>query len=283
MDAAGNFYTPSSYGGGATSKFDSSGVLQYVVDNGNSIASAADYSNNDIYVNVRNKVNHYTSTGQLIESFGTAEGSYTGISNSRGVAVNPITHAVYVASNGSPTRVDKFVSTGVITIADVTTDPATELTRTSAKLNGTLNPDNVTTTNCKFEWGTSIAYGELGRLRPGPCLQRQQHDAGHRTAHRAPRRHDLSLPALGDQRPGQVERARPGIHHGQRGERHRDAAAEQRHPHERDDQGIVRRRRLRNQLLVRMGPSCCGETLPNKIPLPAPPEKTWEPRSGRTK
>ena len=63
MDAAGNFYAPASYGGGATSKYNSSGTLQYVVDNGNSIASAADYSNNDIYVNVRNKVNHYTSTG----------------------------------------------------------------------------------------------------------------------------------------------------------------------------------------------------------------------------
>jgi hypothetical protein len=158
MDAAGNFYAPSSYGGGATSKYNSSGTLQYVVDNGNSIASAADYSNNDIYVNVRNKVNHYTSTGQLVESFGTAEGAYTGMSSSRGIAVNPVTHAVYVGSNGSPTRVDKFISTGVITIADVTTDPATELTRTSAKLNGTVNPDNVNTTNCKFEWGTTTAY-----------------------------------------------------------------------------------------------------------------------------
>src|SRR5215213_10009914 len=113
MDAAGNFYTPESYGGGPTSKFDPSGSKLYTVDNGNSVASAADYSNNDIYVNVRNKVNHYTSTGQLIESFGTAEGSYTGMSNSRGIAVNPVTHAVYVASNGATSRVDKFVSTGV--------------------------------------------------------------------------------------------------------------------------------------------------------------------------
>ena len=159
MDAAGNFYTPSVLLRGADVEIQPERRLPLHVDNGNSVASAADYSNNDIYVNVRNKVNHYTSTGQLIESFGTAEGSYTGISSSRGVAVNPVTHAVYVASNGSPTRVDKFVSTGIITIADVTTDPATELTRTSAKLNGTVNPDNVTTTNCKFEWGTSIAYG----------------------------------------------------------------------------------------------------------------------------
>ena len=153
MDALGNFYAPSSYTGGPTSKYNSSGVLQYVVDTGASVASAADFSNNDIYVNVGDKVNHYTSNGQLIESFGTPEGPYAGITGSRGIAVNPATHAVYVTSNGSPTRVDKFVSTGIITIADVTTDPATELTRTSAKLNGTLNPDNITTSECKFEWG----------------------------------------------------------------------------------------------------------------------------------
>src|SRR5215213_10243316 len=100
MDAAGNFYTPSSYGGGPTSKFDPSGTFLYTVDNGNSVASAADYSNNDVYVNVRNQVNHYTSTGQLIESFGAPEGSYPGIENSKGVAVNPVTHDVYVPSNG---------------------------------------------------------------------------------------------------------------------------------------------------------------------------------------
>lgn len=272
MDAAGNFYAPSFYGGGATSKYNSSGTKQYVVDSGNSMASAADYSNNDIYVDVRNKINHYTSTGQLIESFGTAEGAYTGISNSRGVAVNPVTHAVYVASNGSPTRVDKFVSTGVITIADVTTDPATELTRTSAKLNGTVNPDNVATTNCKFEWGTTVAYSggsvpcDQGHVFSGnsttPVTAPLTGLLGGTTYHfrltvtnaqgksNGPDREFTTVSAVKDTvtlPPTNVTRTSATI----RGSFDADG--------------------FETSYWFEWGPSCCGEVLPNKIPLPAPP------------
>lgn len=40
----------------------------------------------------------------------------------------------------------------------VTTTKATNITRSSAKLNGTVNPENLTTTY-HFEWGTSRSYG----------------------------------------------------------------------------------------------------------------------------
>jgi len=153
MDAAGNFYVPSSYGGGPTSKYDSSGNFLYTVDNGISTASAADYSNNDVYIDVGTRVNHYTSTGEFVSSFGTPEGSYPGIVGSGGIAVNPVDHSVYVISNGPEPRIDKFLSTGLITIADVTTEDPSELTRSTAKLHGTLNPDGVDTTECEFEWG----------------------------------------------------------------------------------------------------------------------------------
>jgi hypothetical protein len=155
IDSQGNIYAPNPYFGGAVNKWSSTGVFQYVLDTGSSRSVAIDRSNDDVYVDVGNQINHYTSSGQFIESFGTAEGAYPGIVASRGITVNPVDHRVYANSNGSPTRVDSFASTGLITIADVSTEPATELTRTSAKLNGVLNPDDVTTTACKFEYALS--------------------------------------------------------------------------------------------------------------------------------
>ena len=272
MDAAGNFYTPNSYGGGPTSKFDPNGAFLYTVDNGTSVASAADYSNNDIYVTVGDQVNHYTSTGQQIESFGMPEGPYTGITSSRGVAVNPVTHAVYVASNGSPTRVDKFVSTGLITIPDVTTDNATELTRTSAKLNGTVNPDNITTTNCKFEWGTSTG----NYPNSVPCDQGHVFSGTSTTAVTAP------LSGLAG---GTEYHFRLAVTNAQ-GKSNGPDKALTTVSAVKDTVALPPTNVTRTSATIRgsfdadgfetsywfeWGPSCCGETLPNKIPLPAPP------------
>ena len=272
MDAAGNFYTPSSYGGGPTSKFDPTGTFLYTVDNGISVASAADYSNNDIYVTVGNQVNHYTSNGQLIESFGMPEGSYPGITSSRGVAVNPVTHAVYVASNGSPTRVDKFVSTGLITIADVSTNDATDLTRTSATLNGVLNPDNITTTNCKFEWGTAAG----NYPNSVPCDQGHVHSGTSDTPVTAP---------LTGLMGGTEYHFRLSVTNAQGTSNGPDKAFTTVSA-VKDTVTLPPTNLTRTSATIRRsfdadgfetsywfewGPSCCGDVLPNKIPVPGAP------------
>jgi phosphodiesterase/alkaline phosphatase D-like protein len=41
----------------------------------------------------------------------------------------------------------------------VTTEPATSVTQTAATLNGTVNPEGVTLSDCHFEYGTTEAYG----------------------------------------------------------------------------------------------------------------------------
>ena len=42
----------------------------------------------------------------------------------------------------------------------VATKPAEEITGTSAKLEGTVNPEDSLVTTCEFEWGTSQSYGK---------------------------------------------------------------------------------------------------------------------------
>ncbi len=44
--------------------------------------------------------------------------------------------------------------------ATVTTQPASEVTRQTAKLNATVNPNGAEVTGCKFEYGTTESYGE---------------------------------------------------------------------------------------------------------------------------
>jgi Fibronectin type III domain len=161
IDSQGNFYAVQE-GIGTVRKYDSAGVLLGVFANEPSFVEpevAVDLSNDDVYVDYRTFIAHYTKTGTLISKFGQAEGGFPGLQSSRGIAVRASNHLVYAANekNGTP-RVDTFVSTGPIIIPDATTNPATSVTRNSAVLNGVVNPDTVATTDCKFEWGTTTAY-----------------------------------------------------------------------------------------------------------------------------
>lgn len=161
IDSQGNFYAVRE-GTGTVRKYDSTGALVGIFASESGFGEpelAIDRSNDDVYVDYRSFVAHYTKGGALISKFGQAEGGFPGLENSRGIAVRASNHVVYVGNekNGTP-RVDTFVPTGPIIIPDATTNPATSVTRNSAVLNGVVNPDTVATTDCKFEWGTTTAY-----------------------------------------------------------------------------------------------------------------------------
>lgn len=156
IDAQGNFYVPSSYAGGTVSKYAPDGSLLGLVDNSpQSFSVAVDRSTGDVYVDTSSTIVHYTASGEFVESFGSLTQSY-------GVAVDSTTHAVYALDNGTPTVVRKFSSTGPVTVADVTTEAATGLTRDGATVHGKLNPAGVATTDCRFEYGT-VASGALSQ------------------------------------------------------------------------------------------------------------------------
>lgn len=164
IDAQGNFYAPSSYSGGPVSKYAPDGSRLGLVDGSPQSSSVAvDRTNGDVYVDTRTAINHYTATGEFVESFGSLTGSY-------GVTVDSSTHAVYALDNGASV-VRKFSATGPTTMADLTTEAATDPTRGGATVHAKLNPRGATTTDCVFQYGT-VASGPLSPASPtADCLE----------------------------------------------------------------------------------------------------------------
>jgi hypothetical protein len=90
----------------------------------------------------------------------SATGSYLGqVENipaqTAAIAVDPESHYLYAWN---------MVYGPDVVIPDVTTDPVLNLKPESALLNGTVNPDSEGNATCRFEWGTSSAFGHTA-----PC------------------------------------------------------------------------------------------------------------------
>lgn len=102
-------------------------------------------STEDVYLDEGDDVVEYNPMGNRLGSFGVGS-----LSESHGVAVNHASDDLY-ASNG-PGQVDIF-GPGVLA-AEVTTGAVTEITETSATLNGTVNPGGLSVSTCEFEYGT---------------------------------------------------------------------------------------------------------------------------------
>jgi hypothetical protein len=83
------------------------------------------------------------------------------IANISGLMANTTYHFRIVATNSAGTRMggDRTFTTLTATGAPVvTTNPATNITTSSATLNGSLNPHGLTTM-VNFQWGTTVSYG----------------------------------------------------------------------------------------------------------------------------
>ncbi len=161
IDTEGNFYIPLNYTGGPVYKFDHTGAAIGQIDPGPARSVAVDSSNNDVYVDDGNHVAQYGPVGNLLDTFGTAEGApsgYPGLQSSFGIAVDSETHKVYVSNKNFPNRIDVFAPTGPIKVPDVTAEPATSVTGASATLHGVIHPDGIDTTDCHFEYGIGSSY-----------------------------------------------------------------------------------------------------------------------------
>jgi hypothetical protein len=69
------------------------------------------------------------------------------------------------ATSGAPHQLPEFAGPGTVQVAGaphITTNPATNLTSSSATLNGTVNPNGLPTT-VHFEYGTTTSYGSTTR------------------------------------------------------------------------------------------------------------------------
>jgi hypothetical protein len=134
---------------------------------------ALDRSTGNLYVvePPYDRVTEYASDGRPLNTFGLPEGAFAGLSEARGIAVDETTKDVYVTSlTGSP-RIDIFHPGAAVTVPDVTGVPADHPDDTSAVLKAVVNADNVPTTECKFEWGTTTQYTETLSTEGAECEQ----------------------------------------------------------------------------------------------------------------
>ena len=121
-----------------------------------------------------NPIHEFDSAGNEIDHWGIEE--FTG---STGLAVNLCAGSeapgnVYVSNatsgTGPPKSKEAFVrayGTNPIGCFKARTLPASNIAELAATLNGTVNPSGSAVSECRFEYGTSAAYGEEATCVPG--------------------------------------------------------------------------------------------------------------------
>jgi hypothetical protein len=108
-------------------------------------------------------VTEYNGAGEVQSTFDPEE-FYEGGQKHRGVAVNESTGDVYVVGGGSET-VNAFGP--VATLASAVTGGMSSIGRTSATVEGTVNPESETLeASCEVQYGTSTAYGQTAPCAP---------------------------------------------------------------------------------------------------------------------
>ncbi len=162
-DGAGDVYA-ATYSGGVSKyealQFGSPAATGTAID-GRGRTLAVDPATDDVYINEASGIAEYDSSGNLIGVSGAGS-----LSESDGVAIKG--GGSLYAADGSG-HVDIFAATAVVQ-PDVTTQPASAITQSMATLHGTVNPDGVPVSTCRFEYRTEAetSYGHTAACSPAP-------------------------------------------------------------------------------------------------------------------
>ena len=179
LDPKGDLYvaSPPFFGGpGNVVKFDPAGSFVSVFDKEGVYGVGVDPKTEHVYIS-ENKaetptdIAEYEPSGALLGVFASSS-SGGGGAVFPGLAVDGATGKIYAA---------EFVFGGVgsvtivgpdIVVPTVTTSPATSVTEATATLNGHLDPDAAhgggEVTECQFEYGATIFYGNTAPCVPAP-------------------------------------------------------------------------------------------------------------------
>jgi hypothetical protein len=127
------------------------------------IAVAVEGSTGDVYVvdAANERVDEFNASGDFIGTIAEASVGDS-LSSALGVAVNA-SGDVYVSSGAA---VDVF-GPG-FSAPGVTTGAASAITRTTATLEGAVDPEGSTVVSCAFEYGTTLAFGHTAPCAPAP-------------------------------------------------------------------------------------------------------------------
>jgi sugar lactone lactonase YvrE len=170
FDSNGNFYVNERFEF-SLKKYNSNGAFLELLDDEPGEVTprpTVDLSNDHVYVAHGSYALEYDENGILLDKFGQSSGPYPGFSSTRAVAVAWSSHKVYAPSESTfPPRVDRLAHSGVPLVVPGVTTGAAKPDGTTATLNGTVDPDGVATTDCRFEWGRTRAYTNT----PVPCTE----------------------------------------------------------------------------------------------------------------
>ena len=127
-------------------------------------AVAVEESTGDLYVldALTNAIDEFNAAGEFIGRFANTPAGP--LSSPADIAVNA-SGDVYVSDVGTR-AVDVFGPN--VLVPEVTTGASSAVLRTSAKLEGTVNPEGKEVTSCQFEYGTSAAYGNTAPCATAP-------------------------------------------------------------------------------------------------------------------
>jgi DNA-binding beta-propeller fold protein YncE len=172
VDSAGNFFKVN--GDDTVEKFTASTDFGQVTANSSTTGLTVDPSSGDLYVDHGGSaIDHYAfdGSGNVIGS-GCTPAPFSGcpatdsfgsgsLSGAAGLAVDSASGNVYAADTGNQ-RVDIFIP---VILPIVATTAPSNVSQTTATLNGTVNPGGVQLTDCHFDYGTTTAYGQTA-----PCV-----------------------------------------------------------------------------------------------------------------
>lgn len=155
VDSTGDVYLTNFYG--STIKLEAGGGSS-VLDAGATTAVAVNPENDHVYVAESSRIAEYDAAGNRLGEFGEEQ-----LGRAVGIVIRRSTGEVYVS--------DYYhnllrVYGPALVIADTTTELASNVQPTSATLNGTVNPDGVQVSSCKFEYGTTTAYEQVAACVP---------------------------------------------------------------------------------------------------------------------
>ncbi len=125
------------------------------------ISVAADDTNGNVYVtdSAHRVLDVFEASGTYLPQ---SSGSFSAFHVPAGVAVDQASGKVYISDDEGfqnfPTVVD--IVGPALVVPDVTTGSAAEVHPTSAKFEGTVDPDGLELKSCRFEYGTEASYGQ---------------------------------------------------------------------------------------------------------------------------
>jgi NHL repeat len=127
-------------------------------------AIAVDRSTGDVFSDDSSYIAEYAEAlGAPLLQFGSGL-----LEISNGVAVDEATDTVYALE---PEKGLVYVFGAPVLLATVSTGaPATGVTATTASVSGSVNPEGVTVTGCRFEYGPSTSYGASSACSQSPPL-----------------------------------------------------------------------------------------------------------------